>query len=428
MEGHPERILVLGAGIGGVSTVAALRRMGYQGELWLVDEGHQPYDRPPLSKDYLAGRRGRAEIALQAADWFDAQDVRLFRGVRAIGLRPEAGQVQLADGQVLTADRIVLATGGRARRLPIPGGDGEHVHVLRTAEDADRLRTDLGPGRRLLVIGAGLIGAEVASTALDLGCVVTVIDPLPVPLVAALGPELATWLHDEHTRRGIEVITGTVTSLAQDTAGTGVTAGTGGTGGTAGTPGAGTVLAALSGEAQPRPFDVVVLGVGMVADTELAQSAGLLVDGGVLVDERQVTSHPRVLAVGDVARTRADGIPQRATEHWEAAQRGADRAAATLLGSAAPTQGAPWFWTDRHHLHVECVGHMDEAETRVVRGSFGEGPAAVFGLAGGRLVAVAAVDDAMAIKAGRRLIDRKTLVDPSVLADPHTELRGLLRA
>ncbi|MFB9624133.1 NAD(P)/FAD-dependent oxidoreductase [Nonomuraea helvata] len=382
------RVVIVGGGIAGVSTAAALRAGGFDGDLTLVDAGEFPYDRPPLSKDYLTGAKDLEQIALRPPQWYDKQSIRLLNRVRVTALR--SGGVELQDGTLLPADRVVLATGGGAARPPIPGC--ERAHVLRTAEDADRLRAALRPGARVLVVGGGLIGAEVASNAVDLGCEVVLTDPVATPLAAAVGVELAAWLHRQHTTRGISTVQAGVESL----------------------DGAETALAGVR-----RVFDAVVLGVGMVPETALAEAAGLKVDRGIVVDGGQVTSNPAILAVGDSARSR-DG-------HWEAAQHDGARAAATILGAPPPMPTAPWFWTDRHGHHVEAVGHMAAAGRTVVRGSFDDPAFSVFGLCDGLVVAAAAVDDSNAVRAARRMIDRRIPVDPARLSDPSVSLRSLLR-
>ncbi|MDF3141882.1 FAD-dependent oxidoreductase [Streptomyces sp. T21Q-yed] len=420
-----ERVVIVGGGIAGVSTATSLRAGGFDGDVTLVDSGDFPYDRPPLSKDFLTGTKDVKEIALQPSRWYDDQRVRLINRTTVTALRPGDGAVELGDGHLLRADRVVLATGGAAARLPFPGIGGERVHVLRTADDADRLRPALAPGARVLVVhvlrtaddadrlrpalapgarvlvvGAGLIGAEVASTAVRLGCEVVLVDPVAVPLAAALGPELAAWLHALHTRHRVTAVQAAVESFVDRPEG--IEVGLGGV---------------------TRLYDAVVLGVGMVPCTELARAAGLEVDRGIIVDERHVTSNPAVLAVGDPARMR--GVPR--TEHWEAAQHDGARAAATLLGAPEPAPAAPWFWTDRHGLHIEAVGHMEAAAQTVLRGSYDDSSFAVFGLRDGLVVAAASVDDPAAVRAARRLIDRRVRVAAGRLADPAVNLRGLLR-
>lgn len=401
-----DRIVVVGGGIAGVSTVRALRSGGFTGELTLIDGGKFPYDRPPLSKDYLAGTKDLKQIALQSSEFYDDNAIRLRPLTTVSALRVAEGGVELADGTVIPADRVVLATGGHAARPPIPGTDSSRVHVLRTSGDADRLREALVPGARVLVVGAGLIGAEVASTAVDLGCDVVLVDPVAVPITAAVGHEVAAWLHSLHTTRGITVVTAGVESVTDTGSG---------------------IDAVLTGEPKLRSFDLAILGVGMVPETTLAAAAGLEVDRGIIVDPGQVTSNPAVLAVGDPTRIRVGDIVAPRAEHWDAAQHDGRRAAATILGAPAPEATAPWFWTARHHRHVEGVGRMADAETTIIRGQLGADTFSAFGFRDGLIVGAVAVDDSNAVRAARRMIDRAVTVDPQRLADTAIDIRKLLR-
>ncbi|MEU4650122.1 NAD(P)/FAD-dependent oxidoreductase [Nocardia fluminea] len=399
-------VVIVGGGIGGVSTAIALRSGGFTGDVTLVDAGAFPYDRPPLSKEFLEGKKRLDDISLQPPQWYDDNKIRLLTKTTAAALHPSTGEVELSDGTRVRADRVVLATGGRAARPPIPGVDSRRVHVLRTLTDAERLRTALRPGARVLVVGAGLIGAEVASTAVALGCEVVLVDPVLPPLAGAVGAEIATWLHDLHDKHGIVTLRSGVASMLETPSGIDVY---------------------LTSSDTILRFDAVVLGVGMIAETSLAESAGLDVDAGIIVDRTQTTSNPAVLAVGDPARVRHEGALLRRTEHWEAAQHDGRRAAAAILGIAPPVVTAPWFWTDRHHLHVEAVGSIADAERTVYRGVLGAVPFAAFGVTAGRVVGAVAVGDSQAVRAARRLIDRAVVVDPDRLADPATDLRKLLR-
>lgn len=402
MTGSIDRVVVVGGGIAGVSTVGALRSGGFDGELTLVEAGEFPYDRPPLSKKYLCGERTFEQIALRSPQWYQDEEVRLINRSTVTALRPAEGKVELGDGRLLAADRVVLATGGQAARPPIAGVDSRRVHVLRTAGDADRLRRVLVSGSRVLIVGAGLIGAEVASTAVELGCEVVLVEPTSPPLAAALGAEVAAWLHAMHADRGITTVAGPVVSCTEVSSG---------------------IEVRIGGHARARVVDAVVLGVGMVPETSLALGAGIEVDRGILVDSGQVTSNPAVFAVGDPARCR----DQPRAEHWEAAQLDGQRAAATILGAAPPASTAAWFWTDRHHRHVEVVGRMSDAERTVSRGEFGGEAFSVFGLRGESIVAAVAIDDSIAVRAARRMIDRSMIVDSASLADPAVDLRKLLR-
>ena len=400
------RVVVVGGGIAGVSTIAALRAGGFDGELTLIDADQFPYDRPPLSKAYLAGSAEIKDIALQTPQWYDDNRVRMMTESTVAALKTDLGAVELGDGTTVYADRVVLAMGGRACRPPIPGGDDRRVHVLRSAEDADRLRTALTPGARLLIVGAGLIGAEAASTARGLGCEVTLADPVSPPLLPAFGADAAGWLHSMHEKNGVTTVQATVERFSHT---------------------AGGILVTFVGQTEAQSFDAVLLAVGMAPEVELAAAAGLWVDRGIVVDSRQVTSNPAVLAVGDAARGCQGGSLLRRSEHWEAAQQDAQRAAAAILGGTSPADTAPWFWTDRYGVHVEVVGALDNADSLVQRGSFGEPPFSVFALQDMRVVGAVSVGDPMAVRAARRLIDREVTVEPEQLSNSTTDLRKLVR-
>lgn len=402
----PGRIAVVGGGIAGVTAVRELRQAGYIGAVTLIDRGEHPYDRPPLSKAVLLGESDLDAIRLVPEKWFEENDVRLLAGRDAVRLRPGEGTVELDDGSVVAADAVLVTTGGAARPLSVPGGDLPGVHVLRTEEDARGLKAALLPGARIVVVGGGLIGAEVAASALALGCEVTLVEPVAPPLAAAVGAEIATLLHAQHGAAGIGVVADTVARVG----------------------GGRTGLSVVTGSGESLPADAVVAGVGLTVPTELAESAGLETDRGIVVDAEQRTSHPAVYAAGDVAVVRRpDGILHR-SEHWHAAQQGARTAAAAMLGLPLPAREPEWFWTDRHGVHVEAVGDMS-GPRRVVRGEAGAFPLTVFSLAeDGRLLGAAAVDDNRAIAAARRLIQAGRYPAPGLLADVSVNPRAWLRS
>jgi len=395
-------VVVVGAGIGGISAAASLRARGYDGEVTVVDAGDFPHDRPPLSKAYLAGKTGAADIALQPEHWYDDNRINLRCQRRATALRCE-GAVELDDGTMIAASRVVLATGATAARPILPGIEDDRIHGLRTATDADRLAAALVPGARLLIVGAGLIGAEVASTATDIGCAVTLVDPTEIPLSQAFGADVADWLHGLAARRGVDVHTAAVRGFTSSREG----------------------ITATIGETS-ADFDAVLMAVGMRADTALAAAAGLRLDRGVLVDDAMVSSNSAILAVGDVASP--TGAFTGGRGHWETARLQADRVAATIVGQPlqAGAPPPPWFWTDRFGLHVEVVGEMSSGESVVVRGTFGEPPFAAFALRGDKLVGAVGVDDTKAVRAARRMIERDVSVDAEALRDISIDLRTLL--
>ncbi|ACU73197.1 FAD-dependent pyridine nucleotide-disulphide oxidoreductase [Catenulispora acidiphila DSM 44928] len=401
---------VIGAGLAAVSLCAALRAGGFTGRLTVVgDEPCHPYDRPPLSKQFLAGERDAAEIALQPPEWYPRERIDLRAGVAVAAFDADTGRVNLADGTTLLADAIVLATGGRARPLTVPGG--EAATVLRTRADAEALRDRLAPGVRVLIVGAGLIGAEVAATATHHGCQVTLVDPSPLPMERAIGPHAARALHAQHAAHGVTVVCGGVTAIEAGQA----------------------VLTT----GQSVPADVVVAGIGIVPNVELAEAAGLDVDNGVLVDAGMQTSVPGVYAIGDIARIGGavnhgqavhDGpVHERyRAEHWDNARRTAETAARTILGQPPEAPRAPWFWTDRYGTHLEMTGLYDAAAETVPRGAVEAGDGTVFYLRDGRCVGAVSLNRPLDIRAAQRFIDRDTPVEAAFLADERSDLRRLL--
>ncbi|MEA5455050.1 FAD-dependent oxidoreductase [Sinomonas sp. JGH33] len=403
------RIVVVGGGVAGFSAISELRIRGYDGAITLLSPEGLPYDRPTLSKGFLVGTEDAAKIRLAPEAWYAERDVELLP-VRAVALRPATGTVELDGGRQLAADRVLLATGGFPRRLGVPGGG--LAHTLRSRADSEALGAVLTPGARVAVVGAGLIGAEVASAAAVLGAEATLIDPVDPPLVPAVGEAIARRLHAMHAERGIRTIVGAPVEIEADDDGVGrlVRLADGST-----------VLA-----------DAVVAGIGILPDTSLAEAACLEVDGGVIVDRAGSTSNPAVFAAGDASRRRGpDGALLHRSEHWEAAVHSGQVAAAGMLGQEPPEFGAPWLWSDRHGVHVEAVGTLDERHASgartLLRAVDGVPQAAFLLAADGHLLGCAAVDLPLMVRAARRIIDRGIIPDPDALADPSVDPRKLTR-
>jgi 3-phenylpropionate/trans-cinnamate dioxygenase ferredoxin reductase subunit len=416
---HPLSVVILGGGVAGFSAAQELRARGYAGTLTIISPEGLPYDRPPLSKGYLLGTEDAAKILLAPESWYTEHGVDVVAArASVLDLSGDSPVVTLEDGARLSADRVLLATGALPRRLAIPGG--ERSVALRSRADADALRRVLVPGARIVVVGAGLIGAEVASAAAALGAEATLVDPVAIPLAPAVGEDLARRLHAMHAEHGVTSLVGAPAAIED------------------GTHDAAPHLVRLA-DGGAVAADAVVAGIGVTPDTALAEAAGLEVDDGVLVGPDGSTSHPAVFAAGDATRPRRqDGVVRgmhptdgRRAEHWEAAVRSGQAAAAGILGEAAPEFGAPWFWSDRYGVHVEAVGAMDLRRApgaRTVLREAGGIPAAAFLLAeDGRLLGCAAIDQPLVVRAGRRIIDRGIIPDPDRLADPAVDPRRLAR-
>ena len=366
-----DTVTVVGASLAGLSTVRALRSRGYDGRIVVVGaERHAPYDRPPLSKAFLAGTATEADLALLGEDDEDL-GVEWRLGVPAAGLDAAERAVTLADGDVVRADAVVLATGSRARQLP--GASGlAGVHVLRTLDDAVGLRDDLAAGGRLVVVGGGFIGAEVASTARARGLVVTVVEAMPTPLAGPLGTVMGAICGTLHADHGVRLRTGV---------------------GVAGLVGPDRVQAVDLLDGTRLPADVVVVGIGALPNVEWLADSGLDIAGGVATDATCATTAPGVVAVGDCARP-YDLHARRPVriEHWTHALQQPATAAATLLGGSEPYTQLPYFWSEQYGLQIQLVGSRAEGDqVGVVHGSIEERSFVATYERDGRLVAVLGV-------------------------------------
>lgn len=399
----PDGITVVGAGLAGVAVCEELRARGFAGRLSLVgEETHLPYDRPPLSKEFLIHGGPDDTLLIKPESWYDDNEVDLELGVPVTGIRTDSGDVVMAGGRARRTDVVVLATGGRPRALPVPGGGCPALLVLRTLEDARRLRERLTAGARLAVVGGGLIGAEVAAAASTLGCEVTVVEPARLPLEHIVGTRIAAALHDRHRANGVRVIGATVEQVVTDGGG---------------------VALGLDDGTQVRA-DVAVVGIGIDPHIALAAAAGLRTGSGVVVDARQRTSQAQVFAVGDVAR--AVDAPAAATGHWHAARSHAASAAAEILGEPAPPPRAPYFWSTRYGDHLEVAGTPGEGEFTVARGDLDDGSVITFAVRDGVCVGAVAVNRSKDMAAARRLVERSARLDPAALADACVDLRTLV--
>jgi NADPH-dependent 2,4-dienoyl-CoA reductase/sulfur reductase-like enzyme len=343
-------IAVVGASLAGLSAARALRRQSYDGAIIAIGaERHEPYDRPPLSKAFLTGGCAESDLALGDADEDLGIDWRL--GAPAVRLDPRNRSVTLADGEEIRVDGVVLATGARARRLP--GTEGlAGVHTLRTLDDAVALRADLATAERLVVIGAGFIGAEVASSARSLGLDVTVVEALPTPLAGPLGARMGSVCAALHADHGVRLMTGV---------------------GVAGLAGAGRVEAVELADGTRLPADVVVVGIGAQPNVEWLADSGLEIRGGIVTDAACATNVPGVVATGDCAASfnPYTGDVVR-SEHWTHALEQPATAVATLLGGNPGNRqqaGVPYFWSDQYGVRIQFAGRRRDDDTvRIIEG------------------------------------------------------------
>lgn len=396
-------IVIIGGGPAAAKAAAALRENGHDGVLTVVgDEDRAPYERPPLSKDVLLGEGTVDDAAVHPADWYAEHDVRLVTGVRAERLDVDAHRVHLSDGQVLTYDKAVLATGARPA-VPDAIAGAADAFFLRNADDAEKLVAAFADASSVVVVGGGWIGLEAAAAARHHDLETTVVLREDVPLETVMGERIGRYFADVHTSHGVTLRPGERVDA--------VTARTVKLGG-------GEVLEA----------DVVLLAVGATPNVELAEEAGLLVDGGVVTDEHFATSHPDVYAVGDVSSTLHTGHGEALrVEHWDDAVRQGEAVAKVLLGEDVAYDWAPYFFTDQYDLGMEYVGHASGDDDVVVRGELddgaGDGEFIVFWLRDGVVTAAMNVNIWDVQDDLRALVGKQ--VDPARLADPSVELAGL---
>jgi 3-phenylpropionate/trans-cinnamate dioxygenase ferredoxin reductase subunit len=401
----PHPYVIVGGGLAAGKAAETLRAEGFDGPVVLVAaEPERPYERPPLSKGYLLGKEERDVVYVHDPGWYDEHDVDLRTGTRAVRLDPGAHRLELQTGESLEYGRLLLATGAHPRHLRVPGADLAGVHYLRTAANAERLREALaGGGRRVVVVGAGWIGLEVAAAARGYGNDVTVLEPLSTPLHRVLGPEMGEVFARLHRDHGVDLRTGTgVQEFAGD----------------------GSVDSVVVGDGERLPADVVVVGVGVVPTTELAADAGLEVDDGIVTDEALRTSAPDVFAAGDVARAfhpmYGRGVR---VEHWANALNQGPAAARSMLGQDVSYDRVPYFFSDQYDLGMEYSGLAGPQASVVTRGDPDGGAFIAFWLEDDRVragmnVNVWDVTDAIqALVRADRPVDVARLTDPDVPLD-----------
>ena len=347
---EPRTVAVVGAGLAGAKAVEVLRAEGYGGRIVLFgDEPHRPYERPPLSKGYLQGNDERDTVFVHPENWYGEHDVDLRLGSEVTGLDRHAHELMTAGGQPVRYDRLLLATGASPRHLRLPHADLPGVHYLRNLDDSDALRAAFRPGANVVVIGAGWIGLETAAAARTAGATVTVLESAELPLLRVLGPQMAQVFAGLHRENGVDLRLGVeVAGLRADGS---------------------TVTGVELGDGAVVDADAVVVGIGVAPNVDLARSAGLDVDNGVLVDASLRTSDPHVFAAGDIANAEHPVLRRRIrVEHWANALHQPEVVAKSVLGQDAVYDRLPYFFTDQYDLGMEYVGYADADDEVVVRG------------------------------------------------------------
>lgn len=398
-------VVIVGAGHAGGSAAAFLRQYGHEGRIVLIgDEPLLPYQRPPLSKAWLKGEADADSLALKPADWYGENNVFLRLSGVAERINRSAKTVTLASGEAISYDFLILATGARARQLPIPGADLAGVLALRTAADAELLKNALGPGKRLAVIGGGYVGLEAAASARALGAEVVVVERESRVLARVACETLSTFFQDYHRARGVAFELNAGVEAFE---------------------GAGEHISGVRlSDGRVLPCDVALVGVGAIPNDELAKDAGLATANGVVVDLDARTDDPAIFAIGDVTHRplplyerqfRLESVPNALEQ--------AKQAASAILGRPGPAPEVPWFWSDQYDLKLQIAGLPFEADRQVVRGDVAAAKFAVFHLKGDLLQAVEAVNAPPEFMAGKQMIAKRTPVNAEKLADTTVSMK-----
>jgi len=396
--------LIIGGGHAGATAAITLRRLGATGSVLMVSQEQEyPYQRPPLSKEFLRGQRQRDRLFLRRPDFYQQQGIQVRLGTRAVGLDPARRTVTLDSGQELTYQRLLLATGAVVRRLPIPGADLPGVYYLRTLADSEALRQEKERSRRAVIIGGGFIGAEVAASLTQAGLEVTVVDVVPTIWVHILGEEMGRFFHQALARRGVRFLTPAHVERIE---------------------GQGRAQRVVTQEGHQLPCDFVVVGVGVTPDTALAQQGGLEVDRkGIVVNEYLETSQPGVFAAGDATLFYSPLFGTRLhVEHWDLAGQHGQAVARNMLGHRVPFSEVPYFFSGLFDLWMDYLGYAPQWDRLAVRRLEPEKFTAFY-IQDGLVKAALMVNNGKDMKPCRELIaSRSKIADPTVLEDPSRDL------
>lgn len=404
-----DSFVIVGGGQAGGRAAEAMRGAGFDGRIVIVgQERVRPYERPPLSKQVLTGAAEAETVFLRAPDYYaeNAVDLRLETRVEAID-RGNA-RLALAGGEHLDYDALLLATGGRPRRLNLPGADLDGIHYLRDLDDSLALGGTLRAGTRVAIVGGGYIGLEVAASARKCGCDVVVLEGTDGVMRRQVAKEIGDWFADLHRHHGVEIATSVKV---------------------AGFEGDGRVEAVRLEDGSRYPADVVVVGVGIVPNVELAADAGLEVENGIVVDAYTRTTDPAIFAAGDVTNHPNPVLGRRVRlESWQNAQNQARAAGSTMAGEATAYGQVPWFWSDQYDVNLQMIGLPENWDQTIWRGDPATGSFSVFYMQDGRVVGANAVNNARDIAPARKLLETGARADPAALADPATSLKKVLKA
>ncbi len=407
----PETIIVVGAGQAGGEAAAQLRQYGFDGRILLIgDEPQLPYQRPPLSKAFLSGEASAESLLLRGAAAYEKNAIEVRRGTVVEHIDRHDRHVTLGTGETIHYDKLILATGGRPRKMKVPGAELENIFYVRTIADVEALKPAFLPGKKLAIVGGGYIGLEVAAVAIKSGLTVTVLEGAPRVLARVTSPEMSAFYERVHRAQGVEIRTGVAVS--------GFFPAAGGSG----------VGFVECGEDDTIPADLVIVGIGLIPNTELAETAGLLVANGIVVDDAERTSDPHIYAIGDCSAHAHHGFLQRKVrlESVPNAAEQARIAAANICGKPAPAVTPPWFWSDQYKLKLQMVGLSDGYDNLVIRGDIEGESLITFYLEKDVIIAADAVNRVADFMAAKKLVADRRSIPPERLADESTPLKTLL--
>lgn len=398
-------VIIVGGGHAAGQVSASLRQEGFDGPITIIgDEPHPPYQRPPLSKAYLAGEQGVEKVYLRPESFYESKDISLIKSVRVDAIDVATHAVTCSDGATRSWDHLVLATGTRPRKLSIDGSNLDGIHYLRSIEDVDNIRAEFTNNSKLVIVGGGYIGLEVAAVAIDAGAQVQVLEMESRILQRVTTEQMSAFYHKLHTSRGVDIQVSTgVTGFAGND---------------------GRVTQVICGE-RSLDADLVIVGIGVIPNTELASSAGIECDNGIVVNDHCLTSAANVYAIGDCSnhpnplldrRLRLESVPN--------AMEQARVTAANICGKEKVYSSMPWFWSDQYDLKLQMLGFSADGNQAVLRGNMEDNQFAIFYLKDGAIVAVDAVNSPREFMAAKQLVGKA--IDPATLADTSVEMKSLI--
>lgn len=402
--------MVIGGGQAGAQALQSLRQGGYKGALTMIgDEPALPYQRPPLSKAYMKGEMTEERLYFRPAPWYQDQNIEVILSTRATGIDRTSRKVELAHGGHVDYDALIIATGSRPRPLPLKGATLQGVHDLRDLSDVERIRPNMIAGRKMVIIGAGYIGLEAAAVARQMGLDVTVLEMAPRVLARVTSPVMSAFFEAEHRAKGVTILTDAHLDHLDGTDGK--------------------VSAAILADGTRLDADIVLVGIGILPNEELAREAGIACNNGILVDRDARTSDPRVFAAGDCASRPLVhyGRSGRLESVHNAIEQG-KLAAAAILGKPRPAEDCPWFWSDQYDLKLQIAGLSQDYDEIVVRGAPKDRKFAAFYLRNGTLIAVDAVNSAPEFLASKKLIMTGAKLAPATLGDTSISMKDIAAA